>query len=140
MVTTATSGTGCPVFLGANIFGDRWTLLVLRDMMLHGRKTFGEFMESGEGISTNILASRLRTLEEEGIIWRRQDPQNRRSFHYGLTDKGLDLAPLMLEIIRWSGRHFAMNESRTALAERIETDREGLLREIRERALSIAAG
>lgn len=140
MATTVTSGTGCPVFLGANVFGDRWTLLVLRDMMLHGRKTFGEFMESGEGISTNILASRLRSLEEEGIVWRRQDPQNRRSFHYGLTEKGIDLAPLLLEIIRWSGRHFDMNPSRMALVERIETDREGLLAEIRERALSIAAG
>ncbi len=140
MATTSTSGTGCPVYLGANVFGDRWTLLILRDMMLHGRKTYGEFLESGEGISTNILASRLRSLEEEGVVWRRQDPQNRRSFHYGLTEKGMDLIPLLLEIIRWTGRHFTMNQARTDLVRRIETDRDGLVAEIRDRALSITAG
>ncbi|MBO6836217.1 MAG: helix-turn-helix domain-containing protein [Alphaproteobacteria bacterium] len=140
MTTTAKTDTGCLVHRGANIFGDRWTLLLLRDMMLHGRKTFGEFMEAGEGVSTNILASRLRALEETGIVWRRQDPENRRSFHYGLTEKGLDLAPILLEIIRWSGRHFDMDEARAKLVQRIETDRDGLLAEIRDRALSITAG
>ncbi len=123
--------TGCPVAYGLDTFGDRWSLLVIRDMMLHGKKTYGEFLNGDEHISTNILADRLKHLEAEGIIDKLQDPDNRRSFIYTLTEKGFDLAPVILETIRWSGKHIKLNSERKALLARIETDREGLLADIR---------
>ncbi len=123
--------TGCPVTYGLDTFGDRWSLLVIRDMMLHGKNTYGEFLNADEHISTNILADRLKHLEAEGIIEKLQDPENRRSFIYTLTEKGYDLAPVILETIRWSGKHIQLNKERKALLARIETDREGLLADIR---------
>lgn len=125
--------TGCPVAFGTDTFGDRWTLLVIRDMILHGKRTYGDFLQSGEQIATNILADRLKHLESEGIVAKARDPENRRSYVYRLTDKGLALAPVILEIIRWSGKHMALDKSRKALLARIETDREGLLAEIHAR-------
>jgi DNA-binding HxlR family transcriptional regulator len=122
--------TGCPVTYGLDAFGDRWSLLVIRDMMLHGKKTYGDFLDADEHISTNILADRLKHLEAEGIIDKLQDPKNRRSFIYTLTEKGLDLAPVILETIRWSGKHIKLNKERNALLHRIETDRDGLLADI----------
>lgn len=130
--------TGCLVAYGLGTFGDRWTLLVLRDMMLYGKRRYGEFLASDEQIATNILATRLKHLECEGIITKERDPENRRSFVYTLTQKGLDLAPVLLEIIRWSGRHTDANERRRKLVARIEADRDGLLAEIRERAQAAA--
>jgi len=99
--------------------------------MLHGKKTYGEFLDGDEHISTNILADRLKHLEAGGIIEKLQDPENRRSFLYTLTEKGHDLAPVIFETIRWSGKHTKLNKERRALVARIETDREGLLADIR---------
>jgi DNA-binding HxlR family transcriptional regulator len=97
--------SGCPIAFGLDTFGDRWSLLVIREIMVKGKKTYGEFLEADEGISTNILADRLKHLETEGIIKKARDPENRRSFTYSLTDKGRDLAPIIIEIIKWSGAH-----------------------------------
>lgn len=123
--------TGCPVAYGLDTFGDRWSLLIIRDMMLHGKKTYGDFLNADEHISTNILADRLKHLEAEGIIEKFQDPDNRRSFIYTLTEKGFDLAPVIFETIRWSGRHIKLNKERKALLYRIDTDRKGFLNDIR---------
>lgn len=106
--------SGCPIAFGLDTFGDRWSLLVIREMMVRGKKTYGEFLEAEEGISTNILADRLKHLETEGIVSKSRDPDNRRSFIYALTPKGRDLAPIIIEIIQWSGAHdhrpFALRE------------------------------
>ena len=96
--------SGCPIDYAATIFGDRWTLLVLRDLA-KGMKHFGEFAASNEGVATNILASRLKLLERFGIISRQIDPKNRRQVVYGLTQKGLDLTPIMVELTLWSAKH-----------------------------------
>ena len=105
-------GTGCPVAYGLDSFGDRWSLLIIRDLMLHGKKTYSAFLASDENIATNILISRLKHLEAEGIVRKTKDPENRRSYTYALTDKGRDLAPVLLEIIRWSGRHDTRPEAK----------------------------
>lgn len=123
--------TGCLVAYGLDTFGDRWTLLVLRDMMLYGKRRYGEFLASDEQIATNILASRLKHLECEGIITKERDPENRRSFVYSLTDKGQELASVILEIMRWSGRYNPTNDRRRKLLDRIEKDRDGVLADIR---------
>jgi len=131
--------SGCLVAHAVDLLGDRWVLLLLRDMMLYGKQTYGEFLAAGEGIATNVLAERLQHLEAAGIVTKTRDPDNRRSSLYRLTEKGLGLAPALLEIIRWSGGHRRLTASRRKLIERIEEDRDGLLAEIRARCQSGAA-
>ena len=79
--------SGCPVTFALDTFGDQWTLLIIREMMFHGRRTYGEFLEADEAISTNILANRLKQLEFDGIIAKRRDPDNFRSFIYELKNE-----------------------------------------------------
>ena len=121
--------SGCPIDYALDIFGDRWTLLVLRDLVFVGKRHFGEFIASPEGIASNILAARLRKLESCGLIARRPDPDNRRQVVYELTDKGLDLVPVMLEIIRWGGKHDANTAAPRSFLDRLEQDREAVVRE-----------
>jgi DNA-binding HxlR family transcriptional regulator len=87
------------------MLGDPWTLLVVRDLMFKGRETFGDFLSAGEGAATNILADRLLRLEADGIVERRRDPADERRRIYRLTAKGIDLAPLLVEMVLWSSRH-----------------------------------
>jgi DNA-binding HxlR family transcriptional regulator len=97
--------SGCPVSIALEKFGDRWSLLIIRDIMVRGHKTFREFQDSGEGIATNILANRLQKLEAAQIITREPEETDGRKFNYRLTEKGIDLAPVLLEILLWSARH-----------------------------------
>jgi DNA-binding HxlR family transcriptional regulator len=92
----------CPIDYALEVFGDRWTLLVLRDLMLSGKRYYRELLASKEGIATNILASRLRKMEADGLIIRKQNPEDKRQIFYELTEKSLDLIPILLEISRWS--------------------------------------
>ncbi|MAN79634.1 MAG: transcriptional regulator [Rhodospirillaceae bacterium] len=131
--------SNCLVAYGIDTFGDRWSFLVLRDMMLYGKCRYGDFLASEEQIATNILAARLKHLESEGIISKARDPENRRSYIYSLTEKGLDLAPVLLEIIRWSSRYMKMTARRRRLLERIEADRDGILADIRARRAILTA-
>ncbi len=114
--------SGCPVTYGLDSFGDRWSLLIIRDLMLHGKKTYSEFLASEENIATNILITRLKHLEAEGIVSKTKDPQNRRSYTYALTDKGRDLAPVLLEIIRWSGQHDTRPEAKKDTSDKAMKD------------------
>src|SRR5215470_19279453 len=95
----------CPINFALETFGDPWSLLVVRDIVFFGKKTYGEFLGSAESISTNILATRLASLEGKGILVRRPDPSDRRRESYALTEKGLDLIPVVLEMCAWSARH-----------------------------------
>lgn len=95
----------CPVNYGVEVFGDRWSLLIIRDIVFSGKKTYGEFMKSAEGIATNVLASRLAFLEQQGILSRAPNPSDRRKDFYTLTERGLDLIPILLSIIMWSAEH-----------------------------------
>lgn len=88
------------------MLGDRWSLLILRDMMLRGFRTYKQFLEdSYEGIATNILADRLRKLEAYGIIAAKPDQSDGRKLIYSLTEKGIDLAPVLTEMVLWAARH-----------------------------------
>jgi DNA-binding HxlR family transcriptional regulator len=122
--------SGCPIDYALDIFGDRWTLLVIRDLVFGGKRYFREFIESPEGIATNILATRLKKLEARGVISRRADPENRKQVVYELTDKGVDLIPVLLEIVRWGGRHDPDTAAPKAFVARVERDRAGLIREV----------
>src|SRR5215472_11629907 len=97
--------SGCPLNASVEMLGDRWSLLIIRDMMLLGRRTFKEFLASYERPATNILADRLRKLEAYGIIRAERDSSDRRKQIYHLTPKGIDLAPVLTEMVLWAGRH-----------------------------------
>lgn len=95
--------SGCPVNMSLEVFGDRWSLLIIRDLMVRGLRTFKEFRNSYEKIATNILADRLRKLEASGIITAEAVETDRRRLNYRLTQKGIDLAPVLLELLIWGG-------------------------------------
>ncbi|MGH8016524.1 MAG: winged helix-turn-helix transcriptional regulator, partial [Candidatus Zixiibacteriota bacterium] len=96
---------GCPFTYALDIFGDKWSLIILRDLIIFGRRTYKEFAGSGECIATNILADRLTKLEEDGMITKKVDPRNRRSFIYSPTKKTVDLYPMFFELIQWSAKY-----------------------------------
>ena len=95
----------CPVNYGLEIFGDKWSLLIVRDIVFAGKKTYGEFLRSPEGFATNILACRLAYLEEQGILSKTPSSTDKRKDFYSLTEKGLDLIPILLSVVAWSARH-----------------------------------
>ena len=123
--------TGCPIAFALGMFGDQWTLLVIRDMAVKGVRTYSELLNGGEGISTNILAQRLKQLEENGIVTKTRDPENWRSFLYELTAKGRDLAPILSEIILWSGKYNHDDHAMTETLEKVRLDRAGFEEKIR---------
>ncbi len=124
--------SGCPVSVSLEVLGDRWSLLVIRDLMIRGFRTFRQFRESGEGISTNILAERLRNLEAAGIIQGEIKKEDRRRINYRLTEKGIDLAPVLLELLIWGARHES-TAAPCALIEAMAKNREQILTEVRRR-------
>jgi DNA-binding HxlR family transcriptional regulator len=122
----------CPVNFALESFGDAWSLLVVRDIVFFGKKTYGEFLCSAEGISTNILANRLASLERKGILVRRPDPSDRRRESYELTEKGLDLIPMLMEMCAWSARHDRRTAAPPGFVKALIADRDRVLRLIRE--------
>ncbi|MBR0556485.1 helix-turn-helix transcriptional regulator [Ciceribacter sp. L1K23] len=97
----------CPISLALELFGDAWSLLIIRDLMFKGIESYNGFLAAGEGIATNILATRLSRLETCGLIEGRPDPDDRRRTIYRLTEKGVDLAPVLVSLVLWSAKHTA---------------------------------
>ncbi len=123
--------SGCPLNASVEMLGDRWSLLIIRDMMLRGSRTFKEFLGSYETIATNILADRLRRLEAYGIIAAMPDPSDGRKLIYQLTPKGIDLAPVLTEMVLWAARH-EKTENR-ALVRLMQKDKREFNAQIRRR-------
>jgi DNA-binding HxlR family transcriptional regulator len=121
----------CPLNASVEMLGDRWSLLIIRDMMLRGFRTYKEFMECYEGIATNILADRLRKLVAYGIITAEPDPSDGRKLIYLLTAKGIDLAPVLTEMVLWAAGHEETGNQ--ALARQMRADKEKFLAGVRER-------
>ena len=121
----------CPLNASVEMLGDRWSLLIIRDMMLRGFQTYKEFMECYEGIATNILADRLRKLVEYGIIATEPDPTDGRKVLYVLTAKGLDLAPVLTEMALWAAAHEKTGNQ--PLVRLMREDKEKFLAGIRQR-------
>jgi DNA-binding HxlR family transcriptional regulator len=124
--------SGCPVSISLDIFGDRWSLIVVRDLMVRGYRTFREFLHAGEGIATNILADRLQKLEAAGIVTAESVADDRRSAHYRLTTKGIGLAPVLLELLIWATRHEDTAAPCSFIAQ-MEQNREATLAEVHRR-------
>lgn len=124
--------SGCPVSISLERFGDRWSLLIIRDLMVRGFRTFKEFQESGEGIATNILANRLRKLDADGIITAEAEETDGRKVNYRLTEKGIDLAPVLLDLLVWAARHEETGAPCATILQ-MENNREAILAEVRRR-------
>jgi len=120
------------VSVSLEIFGDAWSLLVLRDLMVRGYRKFKEFHNAGEGIATNILSDRLQKLEAAGILDSEPEETDGRSVNYRLTEKGIDLAPALLELTTWGARH-ETTEPACAVIQKMEKNREGVLGEVRQK-------
>ncbi len=125
--------SGCPLNASVEMLGDRWSLLIIRDMMLRGSKSFNEFLHCYEGIATNILADRLKKLVGHGILETEPDPEDGRKLIYRLTEKGIDLAPVMTEMVLWAAAHEETENQ--ALVMEMKTDRAKFLHRIRARWL-----
>src|SRR5437899_3585120 len=123
--------SGCPLNASVEILGDRWSLLIIRDMMLRGARTYKEFLEYYEGIATNIWADRLGKLEAHGIITAERDPSDGRKLIYLLTAKGIDLAPVLTEMVLWAAAH--EDTGNQALVRQMQKNKEKFLAGVRRR-------
>lgn len=135
--------SGCPINLSLEVFGDRWSLLILRDMMFGGKRHFREFLRSEEGISTNILADRLRKLAEDGMIKKSSDSSHKQKALYSLTEKAIDLVPVLVCLGAWGSRHLPASQELRVRARALEEGGpamwERLMSELREEHLGIPA-
>ena len=123
----------CPINFALELFGDRWTFLIVRDLMFKGKHYYKEFLEAEEGIATNILADKLSALEEGGIISKTVDPTHRSKQIYKLTKKGIDLMPVLVEVIMWSAKYDKHSAVDIKFVKSVKRDRDGLISQISSR-------
>lgn len=119
--------SNCPVSCTLDLFGDKWSLLIIRDLIFSKRCTYGDFQKSEEKIATNILASRLKALEENGIIRKSQHPESKAKVLYTITEKGIDLLPLFVEINLWGDKYFGVSDTLKSILEEIKRDKNGYI-------------
>ena len=122
---------GCPIRYWSALFGDKWSLLIVRDIMLKGRHNYGEFQNAGERISTSVLANRLNHLEEHGIIRKLPDKEHGKKFIYSLTDKGKDLADIILAIIDWAEKYDSKTLVETEFIKTLRENPEDIKKELK---------
>jgi DNA-binding HxlR family transcriptional regulator len=122
----------CPINVALETFGDPWSLLIIRDIVYFGKKTYGEFLESEEGMATNILASRLARLERQGILTKQPSPSDKRKEEYRLTEKGLDLIPVLVEMANWSAEYDPQTGAPAAWIALMKAQREEMIARMRE--------
>ena len=123
----------CPISFALDLFGDRWTLLVIRDLAFKGKNSFSDFLASDEGIARNVLADRLASLETAGFIEKQPHPDDLRRSIYTLTDRGLGLIPVLVEMILWSAREDPDTGAEADFIREATEDREGLIRRLQRR-------
>jgi len=123
----------CPITFTLEIIGDRWAMLIIRDIIFKEKSYFGDFLNSDEGIATNILTNRLKRLVEQNIISKDQDEKNLSKYVYRLTDKGLDLLPMMVEMIAFAGKHDEETLAPKHALNKIKHDRESFINDFRQR-------
>ena len=117
----------CPISSSLDVWGDKWTLLIIRDLMEAKTRTYGDFLKSPEGIATNILASRLRAMEENGVVLKMEHPDSKAKVLYKLTQKGIDLLPILVEINLWAEKYLTLPAERRALIEVVKGDKIGFI-------------
>ena len=120
--------SGCPISCSLDIWGDKWSLLIIRDLMFAKECTYGDFLKSEEGIATNILAARLQVLVENKIIEKLDHPDSKAKVLYKLTRKGIDMLPIMIEIHLWADKYLSISEDRKAMLREVKKDKAGFIK------------
>ncbi len=118
----------CPISSSLDVWGDKWSLLIIRDLMDAKECTYGDFLKSPEKIATNILAARLQNLEENRLIEKLEHPDSKAKVLYKLTRKGIDLVPIMIEISLWAEKYFTIPEDRKAMLKEVKKDKAGFIK------------
>ena len=121
----------CPISFALDLVGDKWSLLVVRDMLLRGKASYGNFLRSAEHIATNILANRLALLESAGIIRKTLNEEDKRKDIYTLTAKGIDLLPVLLEMSIWSAKYDPKTGASREFISEARKDRQRLIKQIK---------
>ena len=134
-----TPRSDCPISFSLDVLGDKWALLILRDIVFTGKSTYGEFLQSAEKMATNILAKRLATLEFQGFITKEVAADKRSKFTYRLTEKGLDLLPLLLELTLWGAKYSPAGGPANLLQE-LAADKEATIQKYRHLVRARNAG
>lgn len=128
-----TKRSHCPISFALDIFGDKWSLLILRDLIFKDKSYYEDFLNAGENISTNILADRLKLLKKEGLIASSPDKNNNRKIIYSPTAKALDLIPMILEVIDWSAKYDPKTAAPQEFLDMLKKDRKLLAKQVRSK-------
>jgi DNA-binding HxlR family transcriptional regulator len=123
--------SACPIANALDVLGDRWTLIIVRDLVFRGFREFGQFLGAGEGISTNILSERLERLQCAGIIRRFDHPSDGKKYVYRLTEKGVDLIPLLIELVLWGTKYTPNHAAPAHLLREMQANPEKLIAGLR---------
>ncbi|MDB5285365.1 MAG: transcriptional regulator, HxlR family [Mucilaginibacter sp.] len=130
----------CPINLTLEVFGDKWSMVIIRDIMFQNKRHFRELLQSDEKIASNILTDRLNMLEREGVISKASDPEHKQKIIYSLTEKGIDLLPLIVEIGAWSIKHKPVDLVKHKHAQELVTAGKEMLAEIRKELMKQHVG
>jgi len=120
----------CPISCSLDIFGDKWSLLIIRDIIFFNKSTYGDFLKSAEGIATNILSSRLQGLEENGVIEKSAHPESKAKILYKLTQKGIDLLPIIMEVYIWSDKYLTIPADIKATIKEAKKDKDKFVKQV----------
>lgn len=120
----------CPISSALDIVGDKWSLLIIRDIALSGKNTYNEFLKSEEKIATNVLADRLSMLEMAGILVREEHPESKAKIFYRLSMQGIDLLPVLMEIILWSDKYLSISPQAKQFAKQIRKDKDAVVKQL----------
>jgi DNA-binding HxlR family transcriptional regulator len=124
----STKRSDCPISCSLDVWGDKWSMLIIRDLVFAKECTYGDFLKSPEGIATNILAARLHSLEETGLIEKLEHPNSKAKVLYRLTRKGIDLLPVIVEMSLWAEKYYPIAAERKAMLRDVKKDRAGYIK------------
>ncbi len=124
----------CPISFSLDYLGDKWVLLILRDLIFTDKRSYGDFLTSDEKIATNILADRLKLLEANGFITSTVSPEKKNKFIYSLTEKGIDLIPVIVELMIWGSKYDSYDTK--DIVKKLQKDKEGTIKQLREKLLA----
>ena len=127
---TSKKRSDCPLSCSLDVFGDKWSLLIIRDLLFGNKNTYNDFLKSEEGIATNILAARLKALEENGILEKTAHPDSKAKFLYRLTQKGIDLLPIIMEIYIWSDKYLAIPSDIKSVIKEAKKDKDKFIKQV----------
>jgi len=120
----------CPISSALDIIGDKWSLLIIRDIAMSGKNNYNEFLKSEEGIATNVLADRLSMLESVGILIKEEHPESKAKYFYRLSQQGIDLLPVLIEMILWSDKYLVISQQAKEFAKTLRKNKEVIIKQM----------